>query len=206
MAACEKCGSDDLDLIETMADGRLLVACGSCGHKYVRGTASRPSSTARAARRPAPGAAPGGAAAVNDRAIAAVVEEIQRRGGQARVERRGAKKEIIARSPGSSRDVVILVRARTRGDWQTQASHGREREPEDVSTRFWLMVDLYAEVTNFYVVPEWWIQNDIREKHEAYLAHHGGTRPATDKADNTKIDTARVQEWLDRWDLIFGPE
>ena len=143
---------------------------------------------------------------MNERAIAAIVDEIVRRGGQARIERRGAKKEIIARSPESTRDVVILVRARTRGDWQAQASQGREREPEEVSTRFWVMVDLFADATNFYVVPEWWIQNDIREKYEAYLAHHGGTRPVNEKSDHAKIETARVQEWLDRWDLIFGPK
>ena len=208
MAVCEKCASDDLTLVETLEDGRLRVSCGSCGHSWIRGT-SRPSSSSRAGARTAKstGPPPGGASAVNERAIAAVVAELARRGAETRVERRGNRKEIIARGPGSNRDVVIMVRARTRGDWQAQASAGRVREPEAESSRFWIMVDLFADATNYYVVPEWWIQNDIHDKHQQYLAHHGGTRPLNEKSDTTKIETKRVVEWLDRWDQlsIFDP-
>lgn len=213
MALCEECASNDLDLVEVLPDGRRRVACASCGHTWIRGTADR---TAPRARRTGQGAAGGaasatigsGASAVNERAVAAVVDELVRRGAQVRVERRGNKKEIIARDPGSVREVVIMVRSRTRGDWQTQASYGRIREPEAVSSRFWVMVDLYKDATNFYVVPEWWIANDIHEKHQEYLAHHGGTRPRNDSSTSTKIETKRVEEWLDRWDQlqIFGQE
>jgi hypothetical protein len=52
-------------------------------------------------------------------------------------------------------------------------------------------------------MPEWWIQNDIYRAHSNYLAKHGGVRPGSNP-DSTHhaIQTARVSEWRDRWDLL----
>jgi hypothetical protein len=37
--SCELCGSDELKLVEMMADGRRRIGCVSCGHQWVRGEA-----------------------------------------------------------------------------------------------------------------------------------------------------------------------
>jgi hypothetical protein len=41
---------------------------------------------------------------------------------------------------------------------------------------FSVLVDLGATHPEFYVVPEWWMENDIYEAHQEYLAQHGGHR------------------------------
>ena len=57
-------------------------------------------------------------------------------------------------------------------------------------------------------MPERWIENDIVTAHAAYLDKHGGVRPGKNP-DSTHhgIPTARVDQWLERWDLlgIFEP-
>jgi hypothetical protein len=100
------------------------------------------------------------------------------------------------------REVVLVVRARTRGDWQTSTTYGELSTPELVPSRFWVMVDLFPDTTNFYVVPEWWIRNDIYEKHQAYLNEHGGLRAVNDESDHHRIWTERVQQWLGRWEQL----
>ena len=39
MLTCEKCQSDDIDLVERLDDGRRRVGCQACGHIWVRGAA-----------------------------------------------------------------------------------------------------------------------------------------------------------------------
>ncbi|WP_318657816.1 hypothetical protein [Cellulosimicrobium composti] len=39
---CSTCGSDDVDLLDVLSDGRRRVSCVECGHTWVRGTASTP--------------------------------------------------------------------------------------------------------------------------------------------------------------------
>jgi hypothetical protein len=75
------------------------------------------------------------------------------------VERSGKKKEVIA-STARGGEVVLVVRVRTRGDWQTSITYGEPHAPEEHPTRFWVLVDLYPDVTYFYIVPEWWMAND----------------------------------------------
>jgi hypothetical protein len=51
-------------------------------------------------------------------------------------------------------------------------------------------------------VPEWWIRNDISEKHDDYLRSRGGMRPVNLDSDHHAIGTERVAQWLDRWDQL----
>jgi len=51
MLVCEKCGSDDIDLVEIQADGRKEVICLSCEHSWVRGTPTTTTSRATTAPR-----------------------------------------------------------------------------------------------------------------------------------------------------------
>jgi hypothetical protein len=54
---CEKCQSDDIDLVERLDDGRRRVGCQACGHIWVRGAAKAtpPINTFAEARKRFPG-------------------------------------------------------------------------------------------------------------------------------------------------------
>ena len=145
---------------------------------------------------------PGSPANVNEQAIMAVIAEVGRRGGRARVERLGNKKEIIASGDRGAVEVVRVVHARTREDWQTSTTYGEPRAPEEHPTRFWVLVDLYPEATNFYIVPERWMVNNIHENHQAYLDPHGGSRAVNDDSIHHRIEAERVSQWAGRWDQL----
>jgi hypothetical protein len=139
---------------------------------------------------------------VNERGIAAVVEEVTRRGGHARVELEGNKREVVVTGDGDAGEVRLVVRARTAGGWQTKASYGEPRAEEEHPTTFWVLVHLAPGTAFCYVVPEWWIRNDISEKHDDYLRSRGGTRPVSPDSDHHAIGTERVAQWIDRWDQL----
>jgi len=165
VAVCEKCGSDDLTGDGQLSDGRLQVRCLACGHAWLRGTA-RPVSTGTApaaagnasgtgatgAGSPAgepPAKRSGGPSAVHDRALRAVAAEIGRLGGTATVVRNGRQQEVHASGDVAGREVILLVHGRASGDWQTTIEYGREREPELMPYRFWVMVDFTADPAQF---------------------------------------------------------
>jgi hypothetical protein len=140
---------------------------------------------------------------VNERGIAAVVQEITRRGGQARVEQNGNRREVVVTGDGGEGEVRLVVRARTAGDWQTRASYGEPRAEEENPRTFWVLVHLGPGTTvRSYVVPEWWMLNDISERHDEYLRFREGARSLAPESDHHAIRTERVAEWLDRWDQI----
>jgi hypothetical protein len=139
---------------------------------------------------------------VNERGIAAVVEEVTRRGGHARVERDGNKREVVVTGDGDAGEVRLVVRARIAGGWQTKASYGEPRAEEEHPTTFWVLVHLALGTAFCYVVPEWWIRNDISEKHDDYLRSRGGMRPVSPDPDHHAIGTERVAQWIDRWDQL----
>jgi len=129
-----------------------------------------------------------------------------------RLRARGALVDEITVPPRSHRlrvrgtragtTVLVAVRARTTGTWQTQASLGTPAPGDPPGDAFWLLVDLGAAPAEFYVVPEWWMLDDIHRVHSHYLAEHGGRRAQTPGSDHHAISTARVSEWRDRWDLL----
>jgi hypothetical protein len=225
---CPRCGSDAAVTWTTAADGVHYTCRFSHGDEGpVRWTVSRSprpaartrvapgSGTTRTPRTPAGrapqsrtnigGNAPSPPSTVNERGIAAVVNEVTRRGGQARVERDGNRREVIVTCPGRAGELRLLVRARTAGDWQTRASYGQPRAEEEHPTAFWVLVHLGPGIVQCYVVPEWWMQNDIYVAHEEYLGRHDGTRALNPDSDHHAIPTKRVAEWLDRWDQMRLP-
>jgi hypothetical protein len=192
---------------------RAPVAAGSGGARTPRKPAApratRPSAQSRT---DAPARVASARLTVNERGIAAVVEEVTRRGGHARVEQDGNKREVVVTGDGDSDSdgkgdsdggaVRLVVRARTAGAWQTKASYGEPRAEEEHPTTFWVLVHLASGRAFCYVVPEWWIQNDISEKHDDYLRSRGGTRQVNPDSDHHAIGTDRVAQWLDRWDQL----
>ncbi|MFN8124659.1 MAG: hypothetical protein U0237_19805 [Thermoleophilia bacterium] len=80
---------------------------------------------------------------------------------------------LKVRVPGRG-TVLTAVRSKTAGTWQTQASLGAPASPpQDV---FWVFVDLGGQPVAFYVVPEWWILDDIHRDHQAHRPTRGQTR------------------------------
>ena len=137
-----------------------------------------------------------------------VVAEIHRRGGWAACFGGNMPKiDVLATDVGQTRTVTIQVKAKFGGSaWQTSITRGRRWSPqafgEDVG-RFWVLVDLRQSAPGFYVMPERWIENDIASDHAAYLAAHGGVRPGNNpNSTHHAIQTTRVEQWLERWDLL----
>jgi len=103
----------------------------------------------------------------------------------------------------SSEPVQLIVRAKRGPVWQTSTTYGIPRsEPQQPEGRFWVLVDLRPDVPTFWVVPEWWVQNDIHRDFSAYLARNGGRRKEGGDSTHTAITELRVAQWQDRWDLL----
>jgi hypothetical protein len=96
----------------------------------------------------------------------------------------------------------LYVKTRRRGDWQTTVGHGQPRSQDDDETNYWVFVDLTEERPAYYIVPEWWIENDIFETFQAYLARHGGRRALSPSSTHHGIKTQRIAQWRSRWDLV----
>lgn len=133
-----------------------------------------------------------------------VVAEIHRRGGYAACFGGNMPDiDVIATDVEQTRTVTIQVKAKKGGrTWQTSITRGRQRDPEDEPSRFWVMVDLMPESPAYYVIPEWWIQNDIHDTHARYLAHHGGSRPKSADSTHHSIEIRRIEQWQGRWELL----
>jgi hypothetical protein len=117
--------------------------------------------------------------------------------------------DILAANTGQTRTAAIQVKTMTARTWQTSITRGREREePTQEDAHFWIFVELKNPPAqpDFYVVPEWWIENDIYRAHGEYLAKHGGQRARTRKSTHHAIKRSRIEQWRGRWDLLglFG--
>lgn len=132
-----------------------------------------------------------------------VTAEIHRRGGYAACFGGNMPDiDVLASNGDQTRAVTIQVKTKTAGTWQTRTTRGMSRDPEDSPVRFWVLVDLRTEPPGFYVIPEWWMQNDIFTAHQAYIGRHGGKRKTSTDSTHHAIQERRVQEWRDRWDLL----
>ncbi|MCZ6547116.1 MAG: hypothetical protein O6837_03225 [Deltaproteobacteria bacterium] len=114
------------------------------------------------------------------------------------------KIDILASNLDRSRDVGIQVKTRRSGSWHTSIDEGRQCQPNPDETHFWVFVDLADNNAGpiYYVVPEWWMRNDIFKAHGAYLKRHGGKRAINPRSKHHSIDIRRITKWKDRWDLL----
>jgi hypothetical protein len=133
-----------------------------------------------------------------------VAGEILRRGGHASTFAGNMPDiDVLAADKQQDRTVWIQVKTKRAGRaWQSSITRGRIREPENSPVRFWILVDLAPADPEYYVMPEWWIENDIHEAHSRYLDRHGGQRARTKDSTHHAIPLERVAEWRDRWDLL----
>ena len=75
--------------------------------------------------------------------------------------------------------------------------------PTDEIT-FWVFVDLGGPdaAPRYWIVPDWWIRNDIAEAHQAYLDRHGGRRARNPDSTHHAIDEKRLADWQGKWDIL----
>lgn len=132
-----------------------------------------------------------------------VAAEIHRRGGYA-VTFSGNMHDIdlLASDANHDRVISIQVKTKTSGTWQTSTTRGRRRRAPEVETKYWVFVDLGAEHPDFYIVPKWWIENDIFKAHNLYLKEFGGHRAKNDASTHHAIPASRIAKWHDRWDEL----
>jgi hypothetical protein len=134
-----------------------------------------------------------------------VVAEIHRRGGWAACFGGNMPKiDVLASDFEQVRKITIQVKAKRGGtSWQTSIRKGRPwEEAEAPADRFWVLVDLRPAAPEYFVMPEWWIENNIYDAHGDYLALHGGVRPGNPDSLHHAIPVARVEQWCDRWDVL----
>ena len=132
-----------------------------------------------------------------------VVAELNRRGIIASIlaNHLFKKIDIIACNSNQTRTVLITVKTRRKGVWYASVNDGKPSIKIENETDFWIFVSIEElnELPNYYIVPEWWIRNDIYNKTKGFQSdkaksntyrHHG-------------INVNRIEQWKDRWD-IFG--
>ena len=133
-----------------------------------------------------------------------VAAEVHNRGGYA-VTFSGNMKgiDLLASDVQHERVVKIQVKSKTRGTWQTTIRHGREwPQAPKVVDRYWVFVDLGDVAPKFYIVPAWWIENDIDKAHQQYLDEHGGHRAKKDESPHHAMQLSRIVQWKDKWETM----
>ena len=113
--------------------------------------------------------------------------------------------DIVASNLEQTRTVMLQVKTKRSGTWQASTRSGIPREAVPEEQRFWVFVDIHKDPSMpcaYYVVPEWWIQNDIYSAHQAYLKRHGGKRRSGSGSTHHAIPRSRIAEWEERWDLL----
>ena len=113
--------------------------------------------------------------------------------------------DIIASNGEECRTIHIQVKTRRGGkNWHSGIVGSQPTAPKDDAHNFWVLVDLGDVQTppRYWIVPEWWIRDDIYQVHQAYLKKHGGIRPGNPDSTHHSIDESRLEQWKDRWDIL----
>jgi hypothetical protein len=138
-----------------------------------------------------------------------VVAELNKRGAYAVTFAGNMPKiDLMACNEDQSRTIHIQVKTKRSGrSWQSSIGGSKPMDPPATAldeTVFWAFVDLGDLVASprYWIVPDWWIRNDIHKTHKAYLDRHGGTRPSNPDSKHHSIDEKRLKEWQARWDVL----
>lgn len=112
--------------------------------------------------------------------------------------------DVVASNVTRTKTVFIQVKARRAGSWQTSIHKGKQAKKKIDETFFWVFVDIRPQLKcpEYYIVPQWWIQRDIYNTHQAYLQKHGGKRAKNSQSTHHSIYLNRIEEWKDRWDIL----
>jgi hypothetical protein len=76
--------------------------------------------------------------------------------------------------------------------------------PPADETNFWVFVDLgdLDASPRYWVVPDWWIRDNIYKTHKTYLDSHGGKRARNPDSTHHSINESRLEEWQEQWDIL----
>ena len=133
-----------------------------------------------------------------------VAAEIHRRGGYA-VTFAGNMPgiDILASDLADSQRISIQVKTKTSGTWHARFPRDAEEGPVDpLESSFWIFVDLGTESPSYFIVPRSWMRNDIWQQHTDYLRRYEETHGYARQSDHHGIQTKRVEQWRDRWDVL----
>jgi hypothetical protein len=134
-----------------------------------------------------------------------VAAELNRRGAYAVTFAGNMPKiDLIASNLDQSRLVNIQVKAKRTGTWQTSIEEGKRcGKPRGPEISFWILVAISVkEYPEFWIIPEWWIRNNIYKTHQAYLKKHDGRRKYGSESKHHSIDEKRIKQWKERWDIL----
>ncbi len=118
------------------------------------------------------------------------------------------KIDLMACNQDQSRTIHIQVKTKRGGrSWHASIVGSKLMEPPVTpldETDFGVFVDLGDLDTSpgYWIVPDWWIRNDIYKTHKAYLDSHGGTRAHNPDSKHHAIDERRLKEWQAYWDIL----
>ncbi len=132
-----------------------------------------------------------------------VVAELNKRGAYAVAFAGNMPKiDIIAGNSDESRTVYIQVKTKRGGKtWHSSILGSRPMLPKSGELNFCVFVDLgnFDEHPRFWIVPDWWIKDDIFKSHQDYLKKHGGKRPGNPDSTHHAIDGKRLSIWEGQW-------
>jgi hypothetical protein len=115
------------------------------------------------------------------------------------------KIDIIACNSDESRTVYIQVKTKRGGKtWHSSIIGSRPMLSKPDEFNFWAFADLGSldGHPRFWIVPDWWIKNDIYEAHKEYLNRHGGTRPGNPDSTHYAIEEKRLSAWQGSWEIL----
>jgi len=123
--------------------------------------------------------------------------------------REGHRVYIYAKNANRTKQFRILSRtciARTGRvpSWHASITDAKACDENIDESNFWVFVAIETSKpdADFYVVPEWWIKNNIYTVHQAYLARCGGRRKINPNSPHHAVKWERIKEWFNRWDLL----
>jgi hypothetical protein len=134
-----------------------------------------------------------------------VAAELSRRGAHTAIYLGNMPRiDLSATNIDQTRVVSIQVKTRRAGTWHARTTDGRACEEKTDETHFWIFVDILNNKLkpDYYIVPEWWLANNIHELHTAYLQKHGGKRKHGGDSTHHGVTLDRIEQWKDRWDIL----
>lgn len=131
-----------------------------------------------------------------------VYQKIKSLGAKDICEIKTGNRRAIFFTSDNGRVYRVTTRAKMRGTWQTSITYGEKCCENKNEDEYWVFVDISSDDSDFYVVPMWWMKNDIANHHEKYLNEHGGRRRDNVFSKHHAIAKYRIVQWENKWQQI----
>jgi hypothetical protein len=119
------------------------------------------------------------------------------------IKKEGNKRSIHFYNSDGKSSFSIVTRSKTAGTWQTSIDYGEPSTENTCENEFWVFINLdNIDKPKFYIVPKWWISNNIYETHQEYLKKYMGTRKYNPDSKHHAVQLSRIKQWENRWDLL----